>query len=223
MRIRFIAANFLFLLIYSGISAQSAGKDTIITVDDKMFEKVEIEASYPGGSAAWIKFLTSRLNGSIPSDNNAPAGYYTVIVQFIVNKDSSISEIQALTRHGYGMEQEVIRALRLSGKWIPAEQGGRRVRAYRKQPVTFWLDMEGMDIQSEKPWKLFLKKENIVSITADKVKDENLEVSVSHGTVIKNGNGQYMIRLSKKDRVIIRLTDTKKNKAIGEAIYDVIE
>lgn len=223
MWIRFMAVNILLLLFISGVSAQSEIKDSVLTVDDKMFEKVEIEASYPGGSSAWIKFLSSRLNGSIPAENNAPAGYYTVIVQFIVNKDSSISEIQALTHHGYGMEQEVIRALRLSGKWIPAEQGGRRVRAYRKQPVTFWLDMDGADIQSEKPWTLYLKKDNLVTITADKVKDENLLVTVSHGTVIKNGNGQYLIRLSKKERVVIRLTDSKKNKRIGEAIYEVVE
>lgn len=223
MWIRFMAVNILLQLFTSGVSAQSEIKDSILTVDDKMFEKVEIEASYPGGSAAWIKFLTRTLNGSIPADNYAPAGSYTVVVQFIVNKDSSISEFKALTRHGYGMEQEVIRALRLSGKWIPAEQGGRRVRAYRKQPVTFWLEMDGMDIQTEKPWTLYLKKDNLVTITADKVKDENLEVAVSHGTVIKNGNGQYLIRLSKKDRVVIRLSDSKKNKQIGEAIYEVIE
>jgi len=223
MRILPLSGFVAFLFTASNIYAQSQEKDTTITIGDKMFEKVEVEASYPGGSAAWLKFLTRTVNGSIPADNQAPAGTYTVMIQFIVNKDSTISDFTALTNHGYGMEQEVIRALRLSGKWVPAEQSGRRVRAYRKQPVTFWLEMEGMDIQTETPWTLYLKKENPVTIHADKVKDENLQVALSHGSIRKTGSGQYVISLTRKDRVIIRVYDTKKNRIVGEAIFDVLE
>jgi hypothetical protein len=35
------------------------------------------------------------------------------------------------------MEEEVVRAIKKSPLWIPAEQDGKKVHAYRKQPVTF--------------------------------------------------------------------------------------
>jgi len=218
-----IAGLVAILFSVSFAAAQNAGKDTMITIDDKMFERVEVEAAYPGGASAWFKFLSRTVKGEVPSDNNAPAGTYTVIVQFVVNKDSTLTDFSALTKHGYGMEQEVIRALRLSGKWIPAMQNGRTVKAYRKQPVTFNVEMEGMDIETERPGALYLNKENKVSIKALKVKDEDLLVTVSQGTITKNGDGIYTIKLTKKDRVIIRLYNTKKDRTEGEAIFDVIE
>lgn len=102
-----------------------------------IYEKVDIEATFPGGEAAWRQFLSGNLDASVPVRKGAPAGNYNVYVQFVVNKTGHVSDITALTKHGYGMEQEVIRILKLSPDWIPAEQNGRKVNAYRKQPVTF--------------------------------------------------------------------------------------
>ncbi|MBD0333129.1 MAG: TonB family protein, partial [Chitinophagaceae bacterium] len=62
---------------------------------------------------------------------------YTVIIQFIVDKEGNISDVKALTNHGYGMEQEAMRAVKKAPKWTPAIQNGRQVKAYRKQPITF--------------------------------------------------------------------------------------
>ncbi|HPH33111.1 MAG TPA: energy transducer TonB [Chitinophagaceae bacterium] len=215
----FLLLSFLSIRSYAQVLANDSTKND----GTVKFERVEVEASYPGGSSAWLKFLTKTVKGDVPMDNNAPAGTYTVMVQFIVNRDSSITDFKALTNHGYGMEQEVIRALHLSGKWIPAIQKGRPVRAYRKQPVTFRVEVEGLDIETETPGALYLTKENKVSIKAFKVKDEDLLVTVSQGTIIKNGGGEYTIKLTKKDRVIIRLYNIKKDRSEGEAIFDVRE
>jgi Gram-negative bacterial TonB protein C-terminal len=215
----FLSLSFLCVRLY----AQVPAKDSSNNEGNVKFERVEVEASYPGGSSAWLKFLTKTVKGDVPMDNNAPAGTYTVMVQFIVNRDSSITEFKALTNHGYGMEQEVIRALHLSGKWIPAIQHGRPVRAYRKQPVTFRVEVEGLDIETETPGALFLTKENKVFIKAFKVKDDDLLVTVSQGSITKKGGGEYLIKLTKKDRVIIRLYNTKKDRIEGEAIFDVRE
>lgn len=114
--------------------------DTIPEIDsteERIFERVEIEASFPGGDDAWRKYLEQNLNGAVPLQYNAPAGTYTVIVQFVVDKDGKITDIKALTSHGFGMESEVIRFLKKAPRWNPAIQDGRKVKAYRKQPVTF--------------------------------------------------------------------------------------
>jgi len=203
------------------LAAQTTASDSVKTETEVKFERVEVEASFPGGNPAWIKFLTNTVDAAVPTDHNAPSGTYTVLVQFIVNKDSSISDFKALSNHGYGMEQEVIRALRLSGKWIPAIQNGRPIRAYRKQPVTFQVELDGMDITTEKPNTLFVSKDNPVTIQVEKVKDEYLLVTVSEGTVKKAGNGQYFVKVSKPGRMIIRIYNSKKDKEIGAAIFNV--
>ena len=82
------------------------------------------------------------MDGSIPVKNGAPDGTYTVVVQFVVDKEGNISEVKPLTRHGYGMEAEVIRVIKKGPQWIPAIQFGRNVKAYRKQPVTFTVMSE---------------------------------------------------------------------------------
>ena len=105
--------------------------------ENKIFEKVEIEASFKGGESAWRKYLERNLNPSAPVDNGAPEGTYTVYVQFVVSKDGSISDVKALTSHGYGMEAEAARVIKKGPAWTPAIQNGRSVNAYRKQPITF--------------------------------------------------------------------------------------
>jgi periplasmic protein TonB len=118
-------------------------RDTIPENDtsDKVFAKVEIEASFSGGDA-WRHFLEKNVNAAVPVDKKAPPGTYTVIVQFIVDKEGKVSDIKPLTKHGYGMEEEVVRILRKAPRWEPAVQDGRKVRAYRKQPVTFMVSEE---------------------------------------------------------------------------------
>ncbi|HET9429556.1 MAG TPA: energy transducer TonB, partial [Chitinophagaceae bacterium] len=61
----------------------------------------------------------------------------TVWVQFIVDKEGAISDVKALSNHGYGMEEEAVKVIRKGPAWIPAIQNGRAVKAYRKQPITF--------------------------------------------------------------------------------------
>ena len=108
--------------------------------ENKIFEKVEIEASYPGGDAAWKKYLERNLRGDVASENGAPAGSYTVWVQFVVDKEGNVSDVKALTNHGYGMEDEAVRVIKKGPKWNPAQQNGRQVKAYRKQPITFQIE-----------------------------------------------------------------------------------
>jgi protein TonB len=77
-----------------------------------------------------------------PVDNGAQPGTYQVVVRFIVSKDGSISDVVAETKHGYGMEEEAIRVIKKGPNWTPAQQNGRFVNAYRRQPITFQVQDE---------------------------------------------------------------------------------
>lgn len=107
---------------------------------DSLFSREEREASFTGGQPAWIRYLQKNLNANTPVDHGAPEGKYQVIVKFIVAKDGSISDVRAETKWGYGMEKEVIRIIEKGPAWTPAIQFGRRVNAYRRQPVTFIVE-----------------------------------------------------------------------------------
>lgn len=110
--------------------------------ENKVFEKVEVEASFPGGEREWRKYLERNLDANTPVDNGAPEGSYTVVVQFIVDKEGNISDVRALTNHGYGMEAEATKIIKKGPKWVAAIQNGRQVKAYRKQPITFVVAAE---------------------------------------------------------------------------------
>ncbi|OJU26929.1 MAG: energy transducer TonB [Sphingobacteriales bacterium 41-5] len=119
-----------------------AGKGIVAEVkkpepEPEIFTKVEIDAAYPGGASAWRSFLERNLRGETPVDNGASPGNYTVIIQFVVDVAGNVSDVKPLTSLGYGMEQEAVRVLKKSGRWKPAIQNGREVKAYRKQPITF--------------------------------------------------------------------------------------
>jgi protein TonB len=105
--------------------------------ENKIFDKVEIEAGFPGGEGKWRQYLERNCNGQVASDNGAPEGTYTTIVQFVVDKEGNISDVRPLTTHGFGMEEEAMRVIKKGPKWTPAVQNGRNVKAYRKQPITF--------------------------------------------------------------------------------------
>src|SRR6266404_6240401 len=108
--------------------------------ENKIFEKVEVEAAFPGGESAWRKFLERNLRADVATENGAPAGSYTVWVQFVVDKEGNVSDVKALTTHGYGMEDEAVRVIKKGPQWKPAIQNGRNVKAYRKQPITFQIE-----------------------------------------------------------------------------------
>jgi len=110
--------------------------------ENKIFDKVEIEASFPGGDAKWKRYLETNCNGQVATDHGAPEGTYTTVIQFVVDKEGNVSDVKALTNHGYGMEEEAMRVIRKGPRWTPAVQNGRQVKAYRKQPITFQVQGE---------------------------------------------------------------------------------
>jgi N-acetylmuramoyl-L-alanine amidase len=127
------------------------GKDGVIEVElkkesealngDKVFSEVETPAEFPGGVIAWKKYL--ELNLKIPEEaktKNAPAGKYSVEVSFLVQKDGSLSHIDALNNPGYGTADVAIGLIGNGPKWIPAVQNGRKVNSIKKLTITFIID-----------------------------------------------------------------------------------
>jgi hypothetical protein len=131
-----IAICILFtLFVTKNVLAQDSTQRKTNT--DSVFSKVDKEAEFPSGDAGWRNYIERNLDPNIPINNKAPEGSYQVMVNFIVNKDGSINYVNAETHFGYGMEDEAVRIIKNSPKWIAGSQNGRLVNSYRRQPITF--------------------------------------------------------------------------------------
>ncbi|ULQ50771.1 energy transducer TonB [Flavihumibacter fluvii] len=106
---------------------------------DKTFTKVEIESDYPGGASAWQRYLNKSLRYPQEAIDNEIQG--TIVVQFIVDKEGNVSDVEAISGANE-LREEAVRVIKKSGKWTPAVQNGRQVKSYKKQPITFRLEAE---------------------------------------------------------------------------------
>ncbi len=109
---------------------------------DKVFTVVQIPAEFPGGIAAWTKYLERNLNRDLPVEQGAPPGKYTVYVSFTVDKAGNISDVKAENDPGFGTKDEAVRVIKKGPSWKPAVQNGRNVIYRHKQGITFQVAEE---------------------------------------------------------------------------------
>jgi protein TonB len=111
---------------------------------DKVFTKVEKEAKFPGGPEAWKRYLERNLNANVAAEDGAPTGNYTVKVQFIVDKEGTISNVQAIEvpKACPSCGPEAVKIIKKGPKWDPAVQNGRNVIYQAIQFVTFQVAEE---------------------------------------------------------------------------------
>jgi hypothetical protein len=130
------------LLLIIVFAVTKTGTSQIISVQkntDTVYQ-YEKEASFPGGHTAWIEYLKANLKTEVPANNKAPKGKYEVIIAFKIDTGGTLANIKPKTHLGYGMEEEAIRVLKNSPKWIPGTLNGKPVNAYREQ--AFWFVVE---------------------------------------------------------------------------------
>ena len=78
----------------------------------------------------------TQLPDSVVKD--IPAGTYKVNVQFVVDVHGNLGQIKAKNDPGYGFAEMAVDVISTyNGKWQPANQCGRNVKAYREQAIVF--------------------------------------------------------------------------------------
>lgn len=106
-------------------------------VADQVFLVVEEQAAFPGGNAAWVKFL--RKNLKYPRQATRMGIEGKVFLSFIVDQAGSISDIQVIRGIGGGCDVEAKRVLSNSPKWSPGKQRGRAVKSRMQIQIVFKL------------------------------------------------------------------------------------
>jgi protein TonB len=104
---------------------------------DEIFMVVEDQPEPQGGMAAFYEYVGKNMK--YPSQARRMGIEGKVFVQFVVDKDGSISQVQAIKGIGAGCDEEAVRVLREAPKWKPGKQRGRPVRVRMVLPITFKL------------------------------------------------------------------------------------
>lgn len=105
--------------------------------DTKVFDVVEQMPSFPGGQAALMQWLSSNMSYPVIAAENGVQG--RVIVQFVVEKDGSVSGVTVVKSVDPSLDKEAKRVVSAMPKWIPGKQNGAAVRVKYTVPVTFKL------------------------------------------------------------------------------------
>lgn len=140
MRQAFRLARCVFILVLFLTVQQSFSQDKKDS-SDIVFEKVEVEASFPGGDAAWGKYVMNAFkNVDFDTWKNSDQG--TCRIRFIVDKKGNISEVKAMNMKRSRLAKFAVEVIENGPRWSPAMQKGKPVNAYREQPITFTFQKE---------------------------------------------------------------------------------
>jgi protein TonB len=105
-------------------------KDVKIVEDNTVYNAVEVRPDFPGGIQKFYDFVGK--NYRAPEEDVRGKVY----VQFVVEKDGSLTDIKVVRDLGYGTGAEAIRVLKKSPRWKPGVQNGRPVRVLYSLPIS---------------------------------------------------------------------------------------
>ena len=122
-------------LAYAQSSSNESGTNE---ADETVYTVVEKMPEYPGGQQALFDYL--KANVKYPEIARANGIQGRSLVQFVVNKDGSISDVQILRSGGDpSLDKEAVRVISSMPNWIPGKQGGKLIRVRYTVPVNFRL------------------------------------------------------------------------------------
>jgi protein TonB len=107
-------------------------------VVEEVFTIVEDQPEFPGGMPAFYKFVGDNMK--YPSQARRMGIEGRVFVQFVVDKDGTVTEVKAVKGIGAGCDEEAERVLRQSPKFKPGKQRGRAVKVRMVLPIIFKLN-----------------------------------------------------------------------------------
>jgi protein TonB len=110
---------------------------------NKTFDKIEVEATFPGSDTAFKNFLIANLQVITDSAvaRNIQKGTYRLTLQFIIDKEGNVNPNKADSHPKETfLEMACMEMIKKSPKWIPAKQNDMIVKAFRSQPITIIIE-----------------------------------------------------------------------------------
>ena len=117
----------------------NSDKDAEI-VDNNVYSSagIEVQPEFPGSSAGWKKYV--ERNYRLPEVEQDLKG--RVFVEFVVEKDGSLTDIKVIRDLGFGTGAEAVRMLKNAPRWKPGIQNGKSIRVRYTQAIMLEIKME---------------------------------------------------------------------------------
>lgn len=105
----------------------------------KIYDFVSLDAapSFPGGMDQFYMYVQRSIKYPQEAKDNRTQG--KVFLSFVVETDGVLSDIKVERKLGSGTDEEAVRVIEESPKWIPGVQNGQRVRVKYNIPISFNL------------------------------------------------------------------------------------
>ena len=104
---------------------------------DEIFTVVEESATPKGGMQAFYKYVGEKIKYPAQARRMGIEG--RVFVEFVINKDGSLSDVKAIKGIGAGCDEEAVRIVQSSPSWNPGKQRGKAVKQRYTLPIIFKL------------------------------------------------------------------------------------
>lgn len=121
-----------------------AVQQQVVIVEDKpapkeeeIYAAVDVVPEFPGGMTALMQWLGTNIRYPEAAQQNNVQG--RVVVNFVVEKDGSISQVQVVKGVDKDLDKEAVRVVSKMPKWSPGKKDGVPVRTYFSLPVAFRL------------------------------------------------------------------------------------
>ena len=115
-------------------------QQTVVSQKDQKeepFDVVEDMPAFPGGMEAMIQFISNNIQ--YPADAQKQKVDGRVLVNFVVEKDGSITEVKVIKPTFPSLDAEAVRVVKAMPKWKPGYQKGQAVRVQFTMPINFSL------------------------------------------------------------------------------------
>ena len=119
-------------------SEQTAQQEASNSTDSVKNVTVDQQPEFPGGKSALFDYLGENLNYPEPSKQKEVEGI--VIVQFVVNKDGSLTNVKVQKSVSKLLDEEANRVVKEMPLWKPGRQDGKVVRVRYRVPINFSLE-----------------------------------------------------------------------------------
>ena len=114
--------------------------------ENSIFQIVETQPEFPGGMAELMKYLQKNIRYPQICKEQRVQG--RVIVQFVVNTDSTITDVNVVKPVNPYLDKEAVRVVEAMPKWIPGKLHGEPVRVRFTLPVTFRLPADTVKVDT---------------------------------------------------------------------------
>jgi len=117
--------------------AQESKDDEPQIQEQEIFVFVEEQPEFPGGEEALMNYLSSNIH--YPEQAKELDIQGTVIIEFVVETNGSVTNVVVKRGIGGGCDEEAVRVVKSMPKWKPGKQRGKPVRVRYTLPVRFQL------------------------------------------------------------------------------------